>query len=167
MKYLKIKILDEGFKKAFKGRWGATPQTNRVGIIQPLERLSYNAFIAHLRKINLPLDSSAKVVGPRLCHSSQYGLIDPVDTPDGGNCGLHKQLAITTMVTNSYSYEELLDWLRENTSIRLLQECKPYDLQNRTKIFINGNWVAVTNELVSFVNFVKFSRRIGSNTNLH
>ena len=157
----KNKILDEGFKKAFKGRWGATPQTNRIGLIQPLERLSYNAFIAHLRKINLPLDSSAKVVGPRLCHSSQYGLIDPVDTPDGGNCGLHKQLAITTMVTNSYSYEDLLYWLRENTSIRLLQECNPSDLQNKTKIFINGTWIAITNELVSFVNFVKFSRRIG------
>jgi DNA-directed RNA polymerase II subunit RPB2 len=56
--------------------------------------LSYNSFISHLRKINLPMDSSAKVVKPRLLHGSQWGIIDPVDTPDGGNVGFHKHMAI-------------------------------------------------------------------------
>uniref|UniRef100_A0A6C0BTL6 DNA-directed RNA polymerase n=1 Tax=viral metagenome TaxID=1070528 RepID=A0A6C0BTL6_9ZZZZ len=156
----KNKIVDNGFKRAFKGRWGATPNTNRVGVIQDLNRLSYHSFISHLRKINLPLDASAKVVGPRLCHASQYGLIDPVDTPDGGNCGLHKHLAITSYITNGYSYKLLLDWMRENLSIRLLSETKPSDVKNKTKIFINGTWLATTNELINTANFIKFARRI-------
>ena len=156
----KNKLVDNGFKRAFKGRWGATPNTSRVGVIQDLNRLSYHSFISHLRKINLPLDSSAKVVGPRLCHASQYGLIDPMDTPDGGNCGLHKHLAITSYITNGYSYKKLLDWLRENLNIKLLSEIKPDDIKNKTKIFINGTWLAITNQLISTSNFIKFARRI-------
>ena len=49
--------------------------------------------------MNLPLDASAKVVGPRLLHGSQWGYIDPVDTPDGGNVGLHKHLAISSKLS--------------------------------------------------------------------
>ena len=156
----KNKIVDNGFKKSYKGRWGATPLTTRLGIIQDLNRLSFNSFISHLRKINLPLDESAKVVGPRLCHSSQYGIIDPMDTPDGGNCGLHKHLAITSYITNGYSYKLLFEWLRENINVRLLEECIPENIINKTKIFINGTWIGIVNQLVSTVNFLKFARRI-------
>ena len=93
-KYTKDRVLEGGVNRAFKGNWGASSHTKRPGVLQDLNRLSYNSFVSNLRKINLPLDASAKVVGPRLCHSSQYGIIDPIDTPDGGNCGLHKHLTI-------------------------------------------------------------------------
>ena len=33
------------------------------------------------------MDSNAKVVKPRLLHGTQWGMIDPMDTPDGGNVG--------------------------------------------------------------------------------
>ena len=74
-----------------------------------LNRLSYNSFISHLRKLNLPLDSSAKIVGPRLLHSSQWGIIDPVDTPDGGNVGLHKHLSLGAHITSGYSSKLIIE----------------------------------------------------------
>ena len=49
------------------------------------------------------MDSSAKVVKPRLLHGSQWGIIDPVDTPDGGNVGFHKHMAISTHITSGCS----------------------------------------------------------------
>ena len=64
--------------------------------------------MSQLRKVNLPLDSSAKVVGPRLLHGSQWGIIDPVDTPDGGNVGLPKHMAIGALVTDGYSKYQLM-----------------------------------------------------------
>jgi DNA-directed RNA polymerase II subunit RPB2 len=70
--FFKDRIVEQGFKKAFKGNWGSEAHTKRLGAVQDLNRLSWNTFISHLRKINLPLDSSAKVVGPRLLNSSQY-----------------------------------------------------------------------------------------------
>jgi DNA-directed RNA polymerase II subunit RPB2 len=67
---------------------------NEKVLFKIVNRLSFNSFISHKRKLNLPLDASAKVVGPRLLHTTQWGIIDPVDTPDGGNVGLHKHMAI-------------------------------------------------------------------------
>ena len=43
--YFKEKILESGFKKAFKGSWGAEEHTKRPEVIQDLNRLSYNSFL--------------------------------------------------------------------------------------------------------------------------
>ncbi len=102
-----------GFRKAFKGNWGSQAHTKRMGIVQDLNRLSFNSFLSGLRKLNLPLDESAKVVGPRLLHGSQIGYIDPVDTPDGGNIGLHKHLAIMTKISTGESKANNINWMTE------------------------------------------------------
>ena len=46
------RILEEGFRKAFKGNWGAFSHTKRVGVVQDMNRLSFNTMISHLRKTN-------------------------------------------------------------------------------------------------------------------
>ena len=96
--YFKERIVHTGFNKAFKGNWGAEEHTKRIGVVQDLNRLSWCNFISHLRKFNLPMDASAKVVGPRLLNASQWGYIDPVDTPDGGN--MEDGLDLLTLAIN-------------------------------------------------------------------
>jgi DNA-directed RNA polymerase II subunit RPB2 len=157
----KDRIVETGFKKAFKGNWGSEAHTKRLGVIQDLNRLSWNTYISHLRKISLPLDASAKVVGPRLLNSSQWGLIDPIDTPDGGNIGLHKHLAISTHITIGSSIYPIIKWLRAHTSMELILECSPEYLGNTTKIFINGNWIGVIDEPLELVKMLKLYRRNG------
>ena len=159
--FFKDRIVEAGFKKAFKGNWGAQTHTKRVGVVQDLNRLSWNTFISHLRKINLPLDASAKVVGPRLLNGSQWGYIDPLDTPDGGNIGLHKHLAISAYITSGTSSRPMIDWLRTNTSMKILLECDPLYLGNSTKIFVNGNWIGITDTPIELVNTAKLYRRNG------
>lgn len=140
------RILETGFKKAFKGNWGAEEHTKRLGVVQDLNRLSYNSFISHLRKINLPMDSSAKVVKPRLLHGSQWGLIDPVDTPDGANIGFHKHMAISAHITSGCSGYPMMIFLRSICNMKLLEECNSKFLFSATKIIVNGTWVgAITN----------------------
>ena len=135
--------VETGFRKAFKGNWGSVEHTKRVGVVQDLSRLSYNAYISLLRKISLPLEASAKVVGPRLLHTSQWGIIDPVDTPDGGNCGLHKHMAITSHITTGCSAYPIIYWLRLKAKLKLLSECTPYVISTMCKVIVNGNWVGV------------------------
>ena len=159
--FFKDRIVESGFKKAFKGNWGAQTHTKRLGVVQDLNRLSWNSFISHLRKFNLPLDASAKVVGPRLLNGSQWGFIDPLDTPDGGNIGLHKHLAISAYVTSGISSRPIIDWLRRNTPMKILLECDPLYLGNSTKIFVNGNWIGITDTPIELVNTTKLYRRNG------
>jgi DNA-directed RNA polymerase II subunit RPB2 len=154
------RIVENGFRKAFKGNWGAEAHTKRLGVVQPLNRLSYNSALSHLRKINLPLDASAKVVGPRLLHSSQWGIIDPVDTPDGGNIGLHKHMAISAVITTNCSRTPMIKWLRTH-GMRFLNEGYPLLNSTMTKIFVNGNWVGVMKSPNELVERFKLNRRNG------
>ena len=165
--FFKDRIVESGFKKAFKGNWGSEAHTKRLGAVQDLNRLSWNTHISHLRKINLPLDSSAKVVGPRLLNSSQWGFIDPLDTPDGGNIGLHKHMAISTHITSGCSAYPIIKWLRAHTPMKLKLECSSEYLSNSSKLFVNGNWVGVIDRPVDpkakpdFINLLKLFRRNG------
>jgi len=159
--FFKERSIEKGFKKAFKGNWGSEARTKRIGVVQDLNRLSWNTFISQLRKFNLPMDASAKVVGPRLLHASQWGYIDPVDTPDGGNIGLHKHMAISTSVSSGYSSVHLIKWLRAKTDLKILQECSPNTLSKSTKVIVNGIWIGAIDNPIETRNMMKLFKRNG------
>jgi DNA-directed RNA polymerase II subunit RPB2 len=153
------RVLELGFKKAFKGNWGAQTHTKRVGVVQDLNRLSFNSMISHLRKTNIPLDSSVKLVGPRLLHNSQWGFVDPVDTPDGANIGIHKHLSIMTYISRDQSREPIIKWLKEKVELKLLKECSPSSLSTMTKVMVNGFWAGSVIDPFNTINKMRLFRR--------
>lgn len=155
------RIVDQGIKKAFKGGWGAQAHTKRVGVVQDLNRLSFNATLCHLRKINLPLDSSSKVVGPRILHNSHWGYFDFIDTPDGGNIGLHKTFAISAYMTRGYSREHMIAWLKTRAKMHQITDFSPMVLSTMTKVFVNGHWAGVVDSPFDCVAKIRFFRRNG------
>ena len=157
----KDNIVQQGIQKAFKGNWGASVYSKRIGVVQDLNRLSNNGTLSHLRKTNLPLDPSVKLVGPRVLHSSQWGIIDPIDTPDGGNIGIHKYLAMLTYITRKHSREPLIQWMRKHTNIVLLENSYPVALGKMTKVFINGYWCGSILEPQKTIIKMKECRRHG------
>ena len=152
-------MVDEGIKKAFKGNWGSEEHTKRIGIVQDLNRLSFNGMMSHLRKTNLPLDPSVKLVGPRILHSSQWGIIDPIDTPDGGNIGIHKYLSILTYVTRNHSREPIIEWMKKHTDLVILSNSYPSQLGRMTKVFVNGFWIGCVQEPLEMVQKMRECRR--------
>ena len=155
------RVVESGFKKAFKGNWGGQAHTKRIGVVQDLNRLSHNSMMSHLRKTNLPLDSSVKLVGPRVLHNTQWGFFDPIDTPDGANIGIHKHLSISAYVTQGYSRELIIKWLREKVDMKLIEDCSPIILSRMTKIFVNGLWAGVIDIPVETVEKIRLFRRNG------
>ena len=155
------RIIEKGFNKGFKGNWGAAEHTKKLGAVQDLNRLSYNSFISHLRKINLPMESSAKVVKPRLLHGSQWGIIDPVDTPDGGNVGFHKHMAISTHITSGCSSYPMMKFMRSICKMKLLEECSNKYLYSATKVLVNGAWIGVITNPQEILRLLKKYKRNG------
>ena len=158
--FFSSKLVEDGFKKAFKGNWGAETHTKRLGVVQDVSRLSFNSYISLMRKINLPMDPSAKIVGPRLLHSSQWGIIDPVDTPDGANIGFHKHMTILSKITKNCSGFNIIKWLEYNTQIELLNHCDFFYMSNKTKIIVNGNWIGVVADAKQTYEFLILNRRL-------
>jgi DNA-directed RNA polymerase II subunit RPB2 len=155
----KERSLEIGFRKAFKGNWGAKPNTKRVGIVQDLNRLSHSTMISHLRKTNLQLDAGLKLVGPRVLHNTQWGYFDPIDTPDGGNIGLHKHLSISTYITKGISREPMIKWLREKLKMKLVEELLPEVLSKMTKVIVNGLWAGSVYDPIKSIENIKLYRR--------
>src|SRR6056300_175873 len=102
--------------------------------------------LSHLRETNLPLDSSAKVVGPRVLHGSQWGFFDPIDTPDGGNIVIHKHMAMGSYITRSIPRDTMVNWLNTHTNIETLENSFLKDLDKFTKVFVNGLWLGIVRE---------------------
>jgi DNA-directed RNA polymerase II subunit RPB2 len=155
------RIVESGFKKAFKGNWGAQTHTKKIGVLQDLNRLSHNTMLSHLRKTALNLDSSVKLVGPRVLHASQWGFFDPIDTPDGGNIGIHKHLSISAYITKGISREHMIKWLREKVKLKFVEECSHIFISQNTRVFINGFWAGMAEDPFQMVNYIKLFRRNG------
>jgi DNA-directed RNA polymerase II subunit RPB2 len=157
----KDRVVESGFKRAFKGDWGSVDHTKKIGVVQDANRLSYNSFISGLRKINLPMDSSSKSVKPRLLHGSQWGIIDPVDTPDGANCGLHKNMTLMCHITTGFSGHPIIKWMRDIAGMKLIEECPRKYLFSATKVFVNGAWIGVVTNPDEVALMLKTYRRYG------
>jgi DNA-directed RNA polymerase II subunit RPB2 len=155
------RIVESGFKKAFKGNWGAQTHTKKIGVLQDMNRLSHNTMLSHLRKTALNLDSSVKLVGPRVLHASQWGFFDPIDTPDGGNIGIHKHLSISAYITKGISREHMIKWLREKVKLKFVEECSHIFISQNTRVFINGFWAGMAEDPFQMVNYIKLFRRNG------
>jgi len=101
-KYVKSKIVDTGFHYALStGNWGLDVKESRQGISQSLSRLTYIGTLSHLRRVSSYVDKTGKMLQPRKLHISQFGIVCPAETPEGGAVGLVKNLAITTQVTTA------------------------------------------------------------------
>ena len=139
--FFEERIAEDGFIKAFKGDWGAAEYSKREGVSQKLNRLSYSSAITHLRKCVMQLDDSAKVVAPHLLNASQWGVFDPVDTPDGGDIGTHKHLSLCSRITEGFPKQIILDVLSTlDIPIYLVEHTPLVNLSIYVKLFINGHW---------------------------
>lgn len=160
--FFRERVTENGIKKGFKGGWGATDYTRKVGVSQKLNRLSFNSSVSHLRKCVLQIDESAKVTAPRLLHGSQWGFFDPVDTPDGGDVGTHKNLALCTRITNNVPKQVLLDELSYlKIPIVLLEQSNIHNLSIMVKLFLNGHWIGSVVDPMETLTLLKHSRRSG------
>jgi len=75
----------------------------RTGVSQRLDRSSYVKTISHLRSIISPLTSTQEHFRARQVHPTEWGRLDPAETPEGSSIGLRKHLALITEITPGLS----------------------------------------------------------------
>jgi len=162
-KIIKSTTIESGLKYGLAtGNWGIKSSTNKVGIAQVLNRLTYNATLSHLRRVNTPMEKTGKLVPPRKLHNTQWGIICPSETPEGGAVGLVKNLSIMTYITNQSSEEPIIRLLETNSTISKIEDIKNIiEFKELSKIFINGAWMYVTNATIDIYNMLIDSRRKG------
>jgi DNA-directed RNA polymerase II subunit RPB2 len=101
------KKLTQAFRYALStGQWGilasarggASANNTQNGVSQQLVRMTVPTTISLLRKVATPVARETKNPKPRQLHATSWGLVCPMDTPEGGACGLSKSLAMMAHV---------------------------------------------------------------------
>ena len=84
----------------------------RQGISQRMGRTNYLDMISHLQRVVSPLSTSQENFDARALHCTHLGRLCPIETPEGTNIGLRKNLAMLCSISQSRDENEVLDKLK-------------------------------------------------------
>ncbi len=84
----------------------------RQGISQRMDRANYLAMISHLQKVVSPLSSSQENFDARALHCTHIGRLCPIETPEGTNIGLRKNLAMLCSISQAQDEHEVQEKLK-------------------------------------------------------
>jgi DNA-directed RNA polymerase II subunit RPB2 len=144
-KIIKSNTIENGFKRALStGDFGIKhTNSNKVGVAQVLNRLTYIASLSHLRRVSTPTDKSGKLVPPRKLHNTSWGFLCPAETPEGASVGVVKNMSYMAHVTIHSNSNSLYDYILPNILKIDDEELTPSVMYDKVKVFINGAWIGI------------------------
>lgn len=143
-KIIKSNTIENGLKRALAtGDFGIKQvNSNKVGVAQVLNRLTYVSSLSHLRRINTPIDKSGKLIPPRKLHNTCWGFLCGAETPEGGSIGVVKNLSYMTHITIPSNSAGLYDFVEPY--IEQFDKISSDDIGDNVKVFVNGSWVGIS-----------------------
>ncbi len=141
------------------GNWGR----GRVGVTQLLDRTNYLSTISHLRRIQSPLSRTQPNFEARDLHATHFGRICPSETPEGSNCGLVKNLALSGIISVNVPSEEIVEKLYDLGTVHFF-DAKDDLKQDGTRIFVDGRLIGYYKDGLELAESLRHLRR---NSKIH
>jgi DNA-directed RNA polymerase subunit B len=155
---IKLGIITDKLNSALAtGNWGK----GSVGITQLLDRTNYLSTLSHLRRVQSPLSRSQPNFDARELHPTQFGRMCPVETPEGSNCGLVKNLALYAVISVNVPEEEVLDFLYSAGVVPVGSREDSGEGEPLAKVLVNGRVVGYTRDPEKLVSSLRRARRKG------
>ncbi|ELA40928.1 uncharacterized protein VICG_02017 [Vittaforma corneae ATCC 50505] len=145
------------------GNWNLKRfRMERSGVSSIITRYSYVCALGMMTKINSHFEKTRKVSGPRSLHTSSWGMLCPVDTPEGESCGLVKNLALLAEITTD-SDPKIIEKVLMEYGVRKIEICygKEFYQKNNHLVFINGGIFGIVSQPGILVNLFRKRRRCG------
>jgi len=160
-KIIKSTTIENGLKRALStGDFGIKhTNSNKVGVAQVLNRLTYVSSLSHARRISTPTDKSGKLIPPRKLHSTSFGYCCPAETPEGQSVGVVKNLAYMAHITIHSNSLPIYEYVMPN--IIDIETIQPKDMFDKVKVFINGAWVGITDKPQELYTMLKDKKQQG------
>ena len=154
-KIVKSTTIENGLKRALAtGDFGIKhTNSNKVGVAQVLNRLTYISTLSHLRRINTPIDKSGKLIPPRKLHNTSWGFLCCAETPEGSSVGVVKNISYMTHITIPSNSSALYEYVEPY--VIKLEDATNEELFKGVKVFINGVWLGVAKDAEELFKDVK------------
>ena len=125
----------------------------RSGITQNMDKTNYLATISQLQRVSSMLPSDQENFLARTLHPTHYGRFCPIETPEGTEIGLRKNLAILAKVSTRVIFDEN----------KFLKELEFQGLNKEgigeKEVFFNGRFIGSVNNPEEFVKKIREKRR--------
>ncbi|MFT4309036.1 MAG: DNA-directed RNA polymerase subunit B'' [Candidatus Woesearchaeota archaeon] len=107
---MREKLLTQRIQSAMAtGNWVG----GRKGVAQRMQRWNYLESMSHLQRVVSPLSATQENFEARELHSTHLGRLCPIETPEGTNIGLKKNLALLASVSSDADTEGFVESLRD------------------------------------------------------
>jgi len=124
----------------------------RTGVTQNMDKTNYLAILSQLQRVSSMLPGEQENFLARTLHPTHYGRFCPVETPEGTEIGLRKNLAILAIISTAVS-------LDEQKFFSMLKEIGMDKEKGTVDIFYNGRFIGYANEHEQFIKKLKEKRR--------
>jgi len=93
----------------------------RKGISQRIQRLNFLETVSHLQRVVSPLSASQENFDARELHPTHFGRLCPIETPEGTNIGLRKNLSMLCKTSKDSDEEDVLKQLK-NLGVSMVKQ---------------------------------------------
>ncbi len=125
----------------------------RSGVTQNMQKTNYLDMISQLQRVSSMLPGEQENFMARTLHPTHYGRFCPIETPEGTEIGLRKNLALLSKISTAIDMDEEA-LIKKLTSFGLQQ-----DLGH--DVFFNGRFIGFIEDPNVFSDKVRESRRNG------
>jgi DNA-directed RNA polymerase subunit B len=144
----------------------------RTGVSQIIDRMNWISLHSHLRRTVAPLSRGQPHFEARDLHPTQWGRICPFETPEGPNCGLVKNLALSAYISVGIVEDGVKTILKELGVVpidEVFEKLRSGDeellskISNYVKVYVNGTLIGyyLKEDGSQLVNKVRELRRTG------
>lgn len=138
----------------------------RTGVTQNMDKTNYLASLSKLQYVVSLLASEQENFRARTLHPTHYGRFCPIETPEGTNIGLRKNLAMLSRISTAVEVDEknfirILEEEGMESIERIEKTIEQEDKKECVDVFFNGKFIGSTSKQDSFVYNVKGKRREG------
>jgi len=84
----------------------------RKGVSQRIQRLNFLETMSHLQRVVSPLSTTQENFEARKLHCTHLGRLCPIETPEGTNIGLRKNLALMANISVESDEDEIIKSLK-------------------------------------------------------
>jgi len=125
----------------------------RSGVTQNMKKTNYLEMLSQLQRVSSMLPGEQENFMARTLHPTHYGRFCPIETPEGTEIGLRKNLAILSKISTAFHFDEAAV-IKKFTELGLNKE-KGKD------VFFNGRFIGMVENPSEFVKNARKIRRNG------
>lgn len=143
------------------GNWSTQRSSGtHVGVTQVIHRMSHIALQSQVRRVNTPICREGKATHIRQAHVSHWGIMCPSETPEGGGCGLVKNLSVLAYVRTGTPTPLITEVLFDYMGVTPFDQVEDLSTLSTTPlVMVNGDIVGVHPDPVALVAAARRARR--------